>query len=198
MSLPLRISRGRTPSPSHPNLKFKASTPCFSAVPETSAPCLRCLWTSQLHLREGTPPSPATCCRHPFPVDMASQSLEDGSDCTCTRARAFQNFAAGLPMFSPSVWGSLSFLRSSDREGSRVVVKKLSHRPVPFGSGGVRVTFQLPYDSTTHITAILVRVYKYMRSVTFMTLGNKGHGSGPCVHTLRKEIGAEGRFSGGA
>lgn len=54
----------------------------------------------------------------------------------CTRTRAFQNFAAGLPMFSHSVWGVLSFLRSSEREGSRVVVKKLSHRPVPFGSGG--------------------------------------------------------------
>lgn len=91
-------------------------------------------------------------------------------------------------MFSHLIWGSLSFLRSSEHEGSRVVVKKLSHRPGPFGYGGVRVTFQLPYNSTTHITVILVCVYKYMRSVTFVTLGNKGHGSGPCVRTLRKEI----------
>lgn len=79
-------------------------------------------------------------------------------------------------MSSHSVWGSLSFLRSSEREGSRAVVKKLSHRPVPFGSGGVRVTFQLPYNSTTHITAILVSVYKYMRSVTFRHSGTRGTG----------------------
>lgn len=198
MSLPLRISRGRTPSPPHPNLKYKASTPCFSAVPETSAPCLRCLWTSQLHLREGTLSSPATCCQHPFPVDVTSQSLEDGSDCSMHQSEGFPELRSRVTHVLPLGLGSLSFLRSSEREGSRAVVKKLSHRPVPSGSGGVRVTFQLPYNSTTHITAILVSVYKYMRSVTFMTLGNKGHGSGPCVHAPRKEIGAEGRFSGGA
>lgn len=41
-----------SPSPPDPKLKFKASTTCFSAVLETSAPCPRRLWTSQLHLTE--------------------------------------------------------------------------------------------------------------------------------------------------
>ena len=97
-----------------------------------------------------------------------------GSDCG-----VHQNFAAGLPLFSHSIWGSLYFLRSSEHEGSRVVVKKLSHTPVPFGCEGVGGTFQLPYNSTTHITMILVCVYKYTCSVPFMIPGNKEHGSGP-------------------
>lgn len=39
---------------------------------------------------------------------------------------------------------------------------------------------------TTHVTTILVCVYEYTCSVTFMTLGNKGQG------TLRREVGTDG------
>lgn len=89
----------------------------------------------------------------------------------------------GCPLFSDLVWASCSFLSSLEHEGSGVVVKKLSHTPVPFGYWGERVCFQLPYNPATHTTMILVCVYKYTCSVMFVTHGNQGHGGGVHVCT---------------
>lgn len=94
------ISRkGPHPHPTpNPNLKFKASTTCFSAVPETSAPCLRCLWSSQLHLKGVTPKAADVADAHP-PPHVTSQPLVDGSDCGAHQKEGFPELCSrGTPI----------------------------------------------------------------------------------------------------
>lgn len=183
MSLPLRLSVSWKDFPSW-QPQVQGITHLLLSVPEASALCIRCLWLGCPSFTLESDPWGCRCCCPLPPWALSWSDSSVSGRWKWVQEHQEQGLSPGLlSRVSPcsgtrSGFPSLS-LSSLEHEGSGAVVK-LNHMPMDLA---IRGTFQLPYNLTTRITAILVWVYKYTCSVTFMTLGNKGHGNGLlCMH----------------